>query len=210
MPSASSVREWESGPTTTVAGYVLACLLAGCASMHPLMPTPVLYTGPNARPVFTDAPNESRPPLDLLFVTDRARGAGPGDPPYTSERSRSIAFGSATIEFSKRETVELGKTTELGRFPAIPYELQETHDGMRRAPAVVAAHAQARERLQAEVASRLAEARRKEVVLFIHGYNESFETAASTMGELCHFLGRDFVCAVFTWPAGATGGRLFG
>jgi esterase/lipase superfamily enzyme len=130
--------------------------------------------------------------------------------PYTSERSRSIAFGSAMIGFTDHQTVELGATTELGRFPPIPYELTETSDGMRRAPTVVAAHAQAKERLQSEIASRLAVARRKEVVLFVHGYHESFETAASTMGELCHFLGREFVCAVFTWPAGATGGRLFG
>jgi esterase/lipase superfamily enzyme len=30
------------------------------------------------------------------------------------------------------------------------------------------------------------------------------------MGELCHFLGREFVCAIFTWPAGGTRGILFG
>jgi esterase/lipase superfamily enzyme len=190
---------------------ILACMLAGCAAPNALMPTPVLYTGPNARPVFADASVDARPPaIDILFLTDRAPAQAVGDPPYTTDRSRSIAFGSAMIEFTHHQTVELGATTELGRFPAIPYELIETSDGMRRAPAVVAAHAQAKERLQSEIASRLAVARRKEVVLFVHGYHESFETAASTMGELCHFLGREFVCAVFTWPAGATGGRLFG
>ena len=30
------------------------------------------------------------------------------------------------------------------------------------------------------------------------------------MGELCHFLGRDFVCGIFTWPAGGRRGILFG
>jgi esterase/lipase superfamily enzyme len=30
------------------------------------------------------------------------------------------------------------------------------------------------------------------------------------MGELCHFLGRDFVCGIFTWPAGGGRGTLFG
>ena len=53
-------------------------------------------------------------------------------------------------------------------------------------------------------------ARRKEVVLFVHGYNTSFESAALTMGEVCHFLGRDFVCGIFTWPAGGRRGTLFG
>jgi esterase/lipase superfamily enzyme len=30
------------------------------------------------------------------------------------------------------------------------------------------------------------------------------------MGELCHFLGRDFVCGIFSWPAGGHRGILFG
>jgi esterase/lipase superfamily enzyme len=173
------------------------------------MPTPALYTGPHARPLSADASIESRPaPLDLLFLTDRAPAAEPGDSPYTAERSRSIAFGSTVIEFD--DGITLGETKELGRFPAIPYALTETRDGMRRAPAVVAAHAQATQRLQDDIAKRLAISPRKEVVLFVHGYRVTFESAALTMGEMCHFLGREIVCGIFTWPAGGDRGALFG
>ena len=38
----------------------------------------------------------------------------------------------------------------------------------------------------------------------------TFEDAVLTTGELCHFLGREFVCVVFTWPAGGTKGVFFG
>ena len=193
------------------------------------MPTPVLYTGANAKPLFTElstAPRRSS--LDLLFITDRAPAAQPDDPPYTAERSRSMAFGSATIEFGEdvswdvlaKESIatqrdnplplKLGPTTELGRFPAIPYEVVVAPDGIRRVPAVVGAYEKSKQQLQAEIARRLVLARRKEVVLFVHGYHESFESAALTMGELCHFLGRDFVCGIFTWPAGGQRGMLFG
>ncbi len=72
------------------------------------------------------------------------------------------------------------------------------------------AHEEAKQRLQSEIARRLAIARRKEVVLFVHGYRSSFKSAALTMGELCHFLGREFVCGIFTWPAGGQRGILFG
>jgi esterase/lipase superfamily enzyme len=186
---------------------VLACLLAGCATNHALMPTPSTYTGPNAKPLFADASLGSRASaLDLLFLTDRA--PGDGDAAYTAERSRSIAFGSTTITFG--EGVTLGATTELGRFPPIPYVLTETPGGMRRAPAVLAAHTQAKQRLQGEIAGRLAIAPRKEMVLFVHGYHVTFEDAAMTMGEMCHFLGREFVCGIFTWPAGGDRGALFG
>ena len=191
----------------TVALGAAACLLAGCAT-HPSMPTPSVYTGLHARALFAGASNESpRPALDLLFLTDRAPGDG-GRPPYTAERSRSIAFGSATIEFG--EGVALGATTELGRFPPIPYELVEAPDGRRRSPAVVQAHGEAKRSLQDEVARRLAQADRKEVVLFVHGYRVTFESAALTMGEMCHFLGREFVCGIFTWPAGSDRGALLG
>lgn len=211
-----------------VVAVVGAGALAACAT-HPMMPTPALYIGPNARPVFTQHPGEpGRPPLDLLFITDRAPAAAPGDPPYTAERSRSMAFGSTIVEFGDGVTwdvlerqsaladrtipmdVRLGPTTELGRFPPIPYEVVVGPDGVRRLPHVVEAYERAKLQLRAEVARRLDSARRKEVVLFVHGFHSSFEGAALRMGELCHFLGRDFVCGIFSWPAGGKRGTLFG
>ncbi len=42
----------------------------------------------------------------------------------------------------------------------------------------------------------------------MHGFNETFATAAYTAAELCHFFGRAHVCAFFTWPASSTGNPL--
>jgi esterase/lipase superfamily enzyme len=206
-----------------------AWVLQGCSSTLPMMPTPALYAGENAKPLFDDLPNDRRhPPLDLLFVTDRAPAERAGGSSYAAGRSRSLAFGSATVQFGKdlpwdglvkastaKQRVqpvrlELGSITERGRFPATPFEVVVAPDGVRRVPAVVEAYETAKHQLQAEVASRLAVVGRKEVVLFVHGYRTSFEQAALKMGELCHFLGRDFVCAIFTWPAGGRRGSLFG
>ena len=225
---AVTVRTPSPGAGSILVAAALAFVLAGCATNHPMMPTPVLYTGENARPLFTDSSLRRRPSLDLLFITDRAKAEQAGDPPYTAERSRSMAFGSATIEFGEhvswdalvREStatqrvdplqLTLGPTTELGRFPAIPYEVVVGPDGVKRTAPVVEAYETAKRQLQGEIATRLGIARRKEVVLFVHGFNTSFESAALTMGELCHFLGRDFVCGIFTWPAGGRRGTLFG
>ena len=212
--------------------FALAAVLslAGCATTHPLMPTPVLYTGAQAKPLFTEAPAAVRtPPLDLLYITDRAPAQSPDEQePYTSERSRSDAFGSTTILFGEDMTwdalvkqslqverkpavdLKLGPTKEIGRFPTIPYQVVETPTGLTRAPAVVDAWETATRALQAEVARRLAASPRKEVVLYVHGVANTFQDAALTMGELCHFLGREFVCAIFTWPAGGKRGVLFG
>jgi len=221
-------------PRTLGRGFAwvtLAVALAGCATTtRPLMPTPVLYTGPQAKSLFSDSSVERQTPaLDLLFITDRAPATDPDDrAPYSAQRSRSIAFGSTEVEFGDGVTwhelikesttanatravhLELGPTKELGRFPLIPYELVVVGGGISRAPAVLDAHERAKRELQAEIVRRLALARRKEVVLFVHGYHTSFVNAALTMGELCHFLGREFVCGIFTWPAGGTRGLLFG
>jgi esterase/lipase superfamily enzyme len=220
-------RTPSTGARSAIVIAAIAFVLTGCATT--MMPTPALYMGEHARPLFTELPVDSRrPSLDLLFITDRAPAERPDDLPYTAERSRSMAFGSATIEFgedvswdvlvkestaTQRATplqLKLGPTTELGRFPAIPYEVVVAPDGIRRVPAVVEAYEMAKQQLQAEIARRLAIAHRKEVVLFVHGYNTSFNSAALTMGELCHFLGREFVCGIFTWPAGGRRGILFG
>jgi len=214
------------------AAIALAALLslAGCATTYPMMPTPALYTGAQAKPLFTAAPATVRtPPLDLLYITDRAPAQKPDEAePYTSERSRSEAFGSTTILFGEDMTwdtlvkqslliermasvdLKLGPTKEIGRFPKIPYQVAETPTGLTRAPAVVDAWETATRALQAEVARRLALSPRKEVVLFIHGVDNTFQDAALTMGELCHFLGREFVCAIFSWPAAGNRGVLFG
>ena len=134
--------------------------LAGCATTHPLMPTPMLYTGAQGKPLFTTAPAEVRtPPLDLLFITDRAPATSPDEPePYSADRSRSMAFGSTTILFGQDMTwdalvrqsllavrstptdLKLGPTKELGRYPRIPYAVAGTTEGLTRAPAVVDAH----------------------------------------------------------------------
>jgi esterase/lipase superfamily enzyme len=204
--------------------------LAGCATTYPLMPTPALYTGAQAKPLFTEAPAAVRtPPLDLLYITDRAPATSPDEKePYTQERSRAMAFGSTTIEFGDHLTwdalvqqsllvnrptaldLTLGPTNELGRYPRIPYAVAITPAGLTRAPAVVDAHEAANRKLQAEIQRRLALSPRKEMVLYIHGVNNSFTDAALAMGEMCHYLGREFVCAIFTWPAGGKGGILFG
>lgn len=207
----------------------IAFVLTGCATHRTLMPTPALYAGANAMPLFTDSSFGSQSAaLDLLFITDRAPAQGADETPYTAGRSRSMAFGSAMIEFGKDVTwdvlarestatkratqlrLELMRTEEQGRFPPIPYELTPVPEGMIRQPAVVEAYEKARQEMQAEIARRIDIAHRKEVVLFINGYKTSFKGAALTMGELCHFLGREFVCGIFTWPAGGGGGILFG
>ena len=65
-------------------------------------------------------------------------------------------------------------------------------------------------RFKAKFVSRLAKTERKEVVVFIHGYNNTFNDAANATGSICRLLGGDFVCVVLTWPAGGSRGAFLG
>jgi esterase/lipase superfamily enzyme len=203
-------------------------LLVGCAGRPGLMPTPRIYIGDVAPPLFT-GPAPPTTSVDLLYVTDRASVTKPdGSLAYSSDRSRSMAFGSVTVEIgekvpwrvlaeqskeSPRELpleLQLGAATELGRFPPIPYDVDPVPGGVTRSPAIVDAHERAAAGLQAEVARRIAASPRKEVVLFVHGYANTFQDAAFSMADLCHFFGREFVCGIFSWPAGGSRGMMAG
>ncbi|MFZ0788846.1 MAG: alpha/beta hydrolase, partial [Chromatiaceae bacterium] len=147
--------------------------------------------------------------------------------PYGQQRAKRVAFGSAQVrvvpgldwealreqsQLAKRTrevNLELGQVRELGAFPQEPYRLRPTEDGkLLRDRDQLARHAEAKGRLQGEIQRRLAAAPSKEVLLYVHGFNETFESAAFTAAELCHFLGREQVCAFFTWPASTTGNFL--
>jgi esterase/lipase superfamily enzyme len=215
-------------------GAVLLCILGatlqiGCASkVRELMPTPAEFQLPAARAIFDKVPVERRTDdIDLIFITDRAPDKRPGaELPYGQERARSNGFGSAQValrppmtwaELKRRSlsyprdrqiTMELGTVNELGRYPAGPYPVQVSRNGVRRVPAVLEAHRRANAALQSEVQRRLKTAPSGEVVLYVHGFNETFATAAYTAAELCHFFGRADVCAFFTWPASSAGNPL--
>jgi esterase/lipase superfamily enzyme len=203
---------------------VLACLggavlLTACSPEDGgLAPTPTIFASAEARAmVDSDHSINDSDNLNLLYVTDRAPIADPetGALTYGSDRSRSISFGSIDLRVEPGSNgatgeLKLGEVKEIGRFPETPYAAESTAAGYRRAQGVVAAHEQAVASLQGEIRRRLEKTNRKEVVVFIHGYNNTFKDAAFAMGNICRFLGRDFVCVALTWPAGGSRGVFMG
>lgn len=213
----------------TIAAVALVLWIAGCASTaRELMPTPSIYQGQGSAALF-QRPSSKSPEIDLLYITDRGRPTAEEDPglPYGESRGRRVAFGSAKVRMEPNLTWEelktqstlakrtrpvnlaLGEVRELGAYPHEPYgvEVLPNGNGIRK-PEVQAGHDQANAALEAELDRRLAASPTKEVVLYVHGFNETFESGADTMAELCHFLGREPVCAFFTWPASHTGNFL--
>ncbi len=205
----------------------LLCLvsLLGCATDGSLVagrPADVSHAGAGVLAARAEATADG---FDLLYVTDRAPAAAEdGGLSYGAKRSKFMSFGSVSVApvsapsngggdgstAPANAELRVGNITELGRFPTTPYPVEATPAGMRRAPQAVSDHEMAAASLQAEVARRLAAARRKEVVIFIHGYHNSFDDAALATGDICRLLQNEFVCVVLTWPAGGSGGVFQG
>ncbi|PSH62979.1 hypothetical protein CU102_24220 [Phyllobacterium brassicacearum] len=199
-----------------MAGLLLLVSLAGCATQRAEVATLPVTASPALQSTQTVQSRDSSGAADLLYVTDRAPvTASNRTLSYGAERAIFLSFGSVSItptrdSPSSKGKFRVGAISETGRFPATPYGVVATANGPRRTPVAVAAHEQAAASLQAEVARRLATADRKEVVVFIHGYGNSFDDAALATGEICRSLQNQFVCIVLTWPAGGSGGFFFG
>jgi len=204
-----------------VTGAWMVVFLAACAPEDALAPTPNIYLAPGAKPIFANAQSSGNDDLSLVYVTDRAPITDPdtGTLSYGAERSRFMSFGSVDVHISQPAVssasnsggeLKVGAVSEVGRFPEAPYAALLTPKGYRRSPDVVAAHQHAVTALQAEIRRRIAGTHRKEVVVFIHGYNNTFKDAVFATGNICHFLGHEFVCVVLTWPAGGSKGVSMG
>ncbi len=212
-----------------VQGSILVCvlLIAGCAESRQLMPTPNLYTDEKVT-LFEALPQEYASTLvELIYVTDRAPETDEaGNLRYGYNRSNSIAVGTTVVDLGQNATwddlVEASRTkTRLGdfelrlvsieeftRLPPNPMPYQVIDGEIVYDPEALAAHDASLALLTEAVQRRLALTPRKDVYIYVHGYNNTFEDAAFALAELWHFFGREGLPIVYTWPAGHPG--IFG
>ena len=209
------------GRLATLGLTVLAvCLLAGCAGKQ-LMPTPNVYVDAPNDPFANVVPQFRTNRVDVLYITDRQpKPKADGTMAYGAGRSPSLAFGSCEVAFGQdvswdtlvgqsrqrersfRLPVRIRSLTEQGRFPATPLPVIRSNGHYQFDPVAQATQERVAKQLQQTIRERLALTARKDAYVYIHGYNNSFEDAAFVIAELWHFLGREGVPILYTWPAG--------
>jgi esterase/lipase superfamily enzyme len=199
---------------------VFTLVFATSACGWRMMPAPYLYSQ-GCREAFLDLPGALQvSQLDVLYATDREPEPGEGDPRYGHGRSRSLAFGRATVALDpalewpdvvaytagERDAPSaprftLDTVTEIARFPATPYGSR--WDGAKAVVSkeTVLSHERAAESTSRTLREYLARTPRKQVFLIVHGISRSFEHAIFASAEAWHFLGREGVPIAYTWPA---------
>jgi esterase/lipase superfamily enzyme len=208
---------------------LLLLIVAGTGCSAYLAASPKIYTTGDRNPYADVAPELRTADVPILFATDRKaeEGSQESDRKYTYERDRAIAFGVCHVTFginsswdelvaasmasTRRNPVllTLEKTDELGRVPETRYNYSRTSGTIVATPTEQESVELAERMLLQMVESRLAAATRKDIYLFVHGYANTFKDAAFTMAQVWHFLGREGVPFLYSWPAGS-GGLLRG
>ena len=202
---------------------LIQVMLSACSTSHPLVDTPKLYTHSKAYPSEKISANLKTTTPEIFFVTDRQPDNNSG---YGSKRSASMAFGTVKIAFgqdltweelSKASSLEnreqnillnLVETEEIVRFPETPLPFYVEGGVLKPQPDAQKAYQGAIQKMKSALQNRLSVSQDKDIILFVHGFNNDFRAAALSMADIWHFTGRKAVPIFYTWPA-ANGG-MFG
>lgn len=204
---------------------IIFLLISGCSTPMALMPTPTIFLN-NSYSEKQTPEQQRQAEIELVYVTDRSPIEG-NQKTYGSNRSASMAFGTTTVGFKnhgvdwntlkdyseqKKRASKLfyamRHVEEKGRFPSTPYVFKKTQKGVQIDEKVSAQKLQETKKLRNIVLKKLSQSQSKDVVLFVHGYNNTFDEANFTLAGMWHFLNRQGVPITYSWPA--TSNKLLG
>ncbi|MEP4890968.1 MAG: alpha/beta hydrolase [Aliiglaciecola sp.] len=197
-------------------------LISACASAPKLMPTPnVFINTPYSESDVPEALRETS--MELIYVTDRGTSVNK-EVIYDASRSPSIAYGVAKVNFAdkllpwdellvqsnlqKRSadlTYVLENVDEQGRFPLSPYKFRRVGDRLQIDEEILEQKSFHENQLNNHINQRLKQSKNKDVILFVHGFNNTFNESVFTLAGIWHFLKRQGVPIVYSWPAAAKG-----
>jgi esterase/lipase superfamily enzyme len=198
---------------------------SACSSVRVLAPTPNVFTN-GGYPQGDIPPAYRTTQPSIFYVTDRYEERRDGDLSYGAERSSSMAFGVSIVSFgegqnwqslssasgqAKRDTkIKFGivESREILRFDKTPIPFEVVNGRPVRTPEAVASYNRKRAEFQDHIRQQMRIANRNEVVIFVPGFNNSFEDGLYSLADIWHFSGRRGVPVLYSWPSGA--GGLFG
>lgn len=201
----------------------LVVLPLGC--QQTLMPTPNLYKNGQSEVFKQVAPEFQTNFVDVIYVTDRQAESVKGELQYGHERSETMEYGFSRVqmgaettweelvEFSttdkswNRPALSVSQIVKKGQFPRTPLPRINVPDleVPVNDPKAIEEYEQAVIDFQTFIQNQLAKTGKKEAYIFVHGFNNGFTDASFIMGNLWHFMGREGLPIIYTWPAGFGG-----
>ena len=197
---------------------ILIFNLAACAKKPVneifLMPAPDVYDAGAIDP-FTDTdPIKQIPYEGILYATDREPSSGEGkEAHYLNKRGFILRLGIGKIELGDENiTWEEARKISLLKNRAANYPLKvseikeigilaDSYSVFTRPPDI-GLEASEPARIYADMINeKLAQSKRKDIYIYVHGYKVVFENPLLVASELWHFLGYDGVFIAYAWPS---------
>ena len=193
-----------------------AILVAGGCGAK-LMGTPAVIADGQINPFEQVEPDRRTGEAPVLIASGRTV-SGSQVPPlyYTDDRSIDVRVGLATVEIgpgmdwdelvaestakrrAKEVDIDFKAYEEFGPLwstawpPNFRFDPDWDAPGLDRAPA---------ERFTEVLESMLAQSKRKQVTIFVHGFNTKFGANVELAAEFWHYMARDDVIMSFDWPS---------
>ena len=166
---------WETSNAARLLASALACCLAGCAGHleHVLVPTEVPVTAKVDK-------------VDMLVATTRAPSVVVGEG-FSGERGPASRFDDVVVSIPRHRVAgEVQWPASLPADPARDFALVgATQIGVQAVGTWFARHGPGTHKL----------------LVFVHGYNTSYEEAVYRFAQIAHDAGTDAAPVLFTWPS---------
>ncbi|MDC7242320.1 MAG: alpha/beta hydrolase [Spirochaetales bacterium] len=203
---------------------LLSLITASCATVkayeHPVMTPPAILDDDQYNPFIGAPVLKDRNRLPVLFATNRIpAGEGDKQPHYLDQRTDLIRFGEAGVAISNRnltwDDMAMIEDYRNRKRDGIMKVTDVEDYGIMDDSATIFSGSEdeidgyAKERFLIQLRSQLARSETKDVYIFVHGYNVSFENPIMMTAELRHYLGYRGAFMTFGWPATDIGTAYF-
>jgi esterase/lipase superfamily enzyme len=211
-----------AGPLKILIWVAALLHLSACTAGITLAPPPNLYLEGRNYPADQVAASLRTSTPDIFFVTDRV----PDEGSYGSDRSNSMAFGAATVEFGRdlvwdqvieRTHTDSGRRfsglavtdiSEVVRFSDTPLPYERRDGRLRHLDSATTLYDRQKSQFQDAIRNKIRETGNRRVLIYVHGFNNDFEDSVTALANLWHFSGRETIPVAFTWPSGNGFGPL--
>lgn len=186
------------------AAVILSALLTGCQSPVRLMPTPVSFRTGEVDPFETAEPKAHSTEVPVLYVTNRGALVETPVPIHTilpSERLRMgiahVRVGDETLDW---ETLHrLSTSDDPDERPIVKLDWLEPLVSL--GPTETVADSPDAQAFFALVNKALAATDHNDLVIYVHGSNNTMPRSTAQAAQLRHFTGRRIVVIAFVWPS---------
>ena len=201
---------------------ILACLIAfvaatGCSS-HSLMRTPLVVANGLLDP-YENTPPElqtSDVPVFVAAPRELAERDGEAGSVYSIERSQPVRLGRGVVTIG--DGLSWGEITTESRALRRSQDVRVRFDSYEDYGTLWSSHLapnygftrdhdfaeidrSASDRWITEVNDQLATSRQKQIYIYVHGFNTTFESNTEICAEFWHYMARDGVMMSFDWPS---------